>query len=157
MSLFRIDLHPKSATIGSWAGALSLDFVIAKQLCPNITVRPIHTSCWNTISSCSWQRWFSQAAAQATFISGFDSDRAIILKTDSGRGTALTPLASRIVFIEYAATTHRSCRPAHTALADTQACLHRLGESLAGSHIFGDTPKKRPPSTMTQRTTRPNE
>src|SRR6266567_3084706 len=39
MSLFRIDLHPKGATIGSCAGALSLDFVIAKQLCPNITVR----------------------------------------------------------------------------------------------------------------------
>ena len=39
MSLFRIDLHPKSATISSCAGALSLDLVIAKQLCPNVTVR----------------------------------------------------------------------------------------------------------------------
>src|SRR6266516_2701712 len=41
MSLFRIDLHPKSTTIRSCAGALFLDFVIASQLCTNITVRPM--------------------------------------------------------------------------------------------------------------------
>src|SRR5205809_4349076 len=39
MSLFEIDLHPKKATINSCAGALFLDFVIARRLCPNITVR----------------------------------------------------------------------------------------------------------------------
>ena len=39
MSLFRIDLRFKNRTIGACVEALSMDFVVGYQFCPNNTVR----------------------------------------------------------------------------------------------------------------------